>query len=54
MVKTSKIIFCILSIMSCSPFTTGEVKEQKRAMTFLDVLMGNGLFTQFMFLIGKK
>jgi dipeptidyl aminopeptidase/acylaminoacyl peptidase len=38
MVKTSKIIFCILYMASCSPFTTGEEKEQRREMTFLDVI----------------
>ena len=36
-----KIILFILSIIFCYPFTQGKAQEQKRAMTFLDIIQMN-------------
>jgi len=33
-----KVIIFILSIIFCYPFTQGKAEEQKRAMTFLDII----------------
>lgn len=41
----TKIKILILSILFCYPFTQGKVEEQKRAMTFLDVIQMRSVYS---------
>jgi dipeptidyl aminopeptidase/acylaminoacyl peptidase len=41
--RINKVIIFILSILFCYPFTQGKADEQKRAMTFLDIIQMRSL-----------
>ena len=39
--KIFKVVLFIISLLLCYPFTQGKAQEQKRAMTFLDIIQMN-------------